>query len=63
MKEFFKRLFGLYGDYFGMFIVLIAGLSYVGFVLSPIIFSICFSNAWWLLLYVIVGPVVNALAE
>lgn len=60
MKEFFKRLFGLYGDHFVIFIVIIAGLS---FVLSPIILSICFSNAWWLLLYVIVGQVVNALVE
>ena len=57
MKEFFKALLEKYLMAFGFIVMLAFALSIASFVLSPIILAFVFENAWYLLLYVIVGPV------
>ncbi len=61
MKEFFKELGEKYLEIFGIAILIIAAISYGAFVLSPIILSIVFLNGWYILLYIIVGPIVSVL--
>lgn len=57
MKEFFKALLEKYLMVFGFIVMLAFALSIASFALSPIILAFVFENAWYLLLYVIVGPV------
>lgn len=57
MKAFLKALLEKYLMAFGFILMLLFALAIASFALSPIILALVFENAWYLLLYVIVGPI------
>lgn len=61
MKDCFKRLFETYEDVLGAIVIYVILILAGSFLLSPIILSICFNSSWYLLLYAIIIPVIEAL--
>lgn len=61
MKEYFKKLFETYEDVLGAIAIYVILILAGAFLLSPIILSICFNSGWYLLLYAIIIPVIEAL--
>lgn len=48
---------------FGFIVMLSFALSIASFALSPIILAFTLENAWYLLLYVIVGPIFSVIID
>lgn len=63
MKEFFNELLDKYFIVFGAIVLLIIAVASAAFALSPIILAVAFENGWYLLLYVIVGPVLAVITD
>lgn len=63
MKAFLKALLEKYLMSFGFIVMLLFALAIASFALSPIILAFAFENAWYLLLYVIVGPIFSVIIE
>ena len=63
MKEFFNALLDKYFILFGIIVLLIIAVSFAAFALSPIILAVAFENGWYLLLYVIVGPIFSVIID
>lgn len=61
MKEFFKKLAEKYMELLSIVCIFLFGMLYVAFVLSPFILSFVFWNFWWLLLYIVVGPILSVI--
>lgn len=63
MKAFLKALLEKYFMAFGFILMLLFALAIASFALSPIILAFAFENAWYLLLYVIVGPIFAVITD
>ena len=63
MKSFLKALLEKYLIAFGFIVMLLFALAIASFALSPIILAFTLENAWYLLLYVIVGPIFSVIIE
>lgn len=63
MKEFLKDLKSVYIDIFSFCFMFSLGLLYMCFVFSPIITSIFLENAWYMGLYIIVGPILKVICK
>lgn len=48
---------------FGFIVMLLFALAIASFALSPIILAFTLENAWYFLLYVIVGPIFSVIIE
>ena len=63
MKSFLKALLEKYLMAFGFIVMLLFALAIASLALSPIILAFTLENAWYLLLYVIVGPIFSVIID
>jgi len=61
MKDFFKKLAEKYLELLSIACIIFIVILYIAFVFSPFILSFVFWNFWWLLLYIIVGPILSVI--
>ncbi len=63
MKEYFKALLKVFEDAIPFIFISIFGIICWGLMLSPIILAIYLSNAWYLLLYIVIVAFIRPFVE
>jgi len=63
MKQYFKSLLKVFEDAIPFIFISIFGILAWGLMLSPIILAIYFSNAWCVLLYLVIVALIKPFVE